>query len=181
MILVRHGQSEWNALYSRSRVDPQIPDPALTPEGRQQASEAADALAARGVVRLLVSPYLRTLETAEIIAGQLGLAMLIEPLVREQAAFSCDIGTPRSRLAVRWPQLSFDHVDEHWWPPDRESETQLNDRCGRFRATARALPDWPQVAVITHWAFIRGLTGVEARNGQLVSFDPHAQPETPGD
>lgn len=180
MILVRHGQSEWNAVYSHTRVDPQIPDPPLTATGRDQAIEAANALAALAVERLLVSPYVRTLETAEIIAGRLGLPIAIEPLAREQAAFSCDVGTPRSRLAARWPHLCFDHVEEVWWPSDRESEVELGHRCSRFRAAMRMLPDWRRVAVVSHWGFIRGLTGVEARNGQLVRFDPH-EPAAPGD
>ncbi len=174
MILVRHGQSEWNAAYNRTRIDPNIPDPPLTAEGRRQAEAAAQVLVRSGIERLLVSPYVRTLETAEIIAARTGIAMSIEPLVRERAAFSCDIGTPRSRLAVRWPQLSFDHVQEIWWPSAVESDAELDRRCGRFRATAQGLADWQRVAVVTHWGFIRGIAGVEARNGELVRFDPHA-------
>jgi broad specificity phosphatase PhoE len=176
MILVRHGQSEWNAVYNRTRIDPNIPDPPLTAEGRRQAEAAAEHLARVGIERLLVSPYVRTLETAEIIAARTGIALAVEPIVRERAAFSCDIGTPRSRLAMRWPHLSFDHVEEIWWQSTLETEVELGHRCKRFRATARALADWQRVAVITHWGFIRGIAGVEARNGELVRFDPHALP-----
>ena len=179
MILVRHGQSEWNAVFNRTRIDPNIPDPPLTAEGRCQAAAAAEALARSGIERLLVSPYVRTLETAEIIAARTGVAVTVEPLVRERAAFSCDVGTPRSRLAVRWPQLSFDHVEEIWWPSALESETELGHRCGRFRAAAQALANWQRVAVITHWGFIRGIAGVEAHNGEMVHFDPHSLPMPP--
>jgi len=28
--------------------------------------------------------------------------------------------------------------------------------------------------VVTHWGFIRGIAGIEARNGELVRFDPHS-------
>lgn len=174
MILVRHGQSEWNAVYNRTRIDPNIPDPPLTAEGRRQAEAAAQVLGRSGIERLLVSPYVRTLETAEIIAAHAGTVVVVEPMVRERAAFSCDIGTPRSRLAARWPHLSFDHVEEIWWPKEMESEAELDRRCGRFRATARSLVDWQRVAVVTHWGFIRGITGAEARNGELIRFDPHA-------
>jgi broad specificity phosphatase PhoE len=180
MILVRHGQSEWNAVYNRTRIDPNIPDPPLTAEGRRQAEAAAQVLARSGIERLLVSPYVRTLETAEIIAAHAGIAVVVEPMVRERAAFSCDIGTPRSRLATRWPQLSFDHVEEIWWPKEMESEAELDRRCGRFRAAARSLVDWQRVAVVTHWGFIRGITGAEARNGELIRFDPHALPPAAG-
>jgi broad specificity phosphatase PhoE len=171
MILVRHGESEWNVLFSRTRIDPDIPDPPLTPEGRLQATRAAESLLQFGVERLLVSPYARTLETAEIIAGRLGIPIAVEPLVRERAAFSCDVGTPRSRLASRWPRLSFDHIDEIWWPA-AESEAELEHRCGRFRQQMLVLADWPRVAVVSHWGFIRGLTGQGLRNGELLRFDP---------
>ena len=179
MILVRHGQSEWNAVYNRTRIDPNIPDPPLTAEGRRQAEAAAEALARSGIERLLVSPYVRALQTAEIIAGRTGVAMTVEPLVRERAAFSCDIGTPRSQLALRWPHLSFDHVEEIWWPSTLESEAELGHRCGRFRAAARGLTNWQRVAVVTHWGFIRGIAGVEARNGELIRFDPHSSSAAP--
>jgi broad specificity phosphatase PhoE len=174
LILVRHGQSEWNAHYSRTRIDPNIPDPPLTTEGRRQAAEAAGALAEARVDRLLASPYVRALETADIIARLLKIPIAIEPLVRERAAFSCDIGTPRSLLAARWPNLAFDHVDEVWWPTAEESDVELGHRCSRFRASAQQLQDWRRVAVITHWGFIRGLAGVEAGNGECIRFDPRS-------
>jgi len=172
MILIRHGQSEWNAAYNRTRVDPGIPDPPLTAVGRDQALRAAEILAEHRMARLLVSPYRRTIQTAEIIARELALPMVIEPLVRERAAFSCDVGTARTHLAGAWPHLRFDHLDEVWWPA-MESEAELAARCDRFRHHVRALTDWERVAVISHWGFIRGLTGQEARNGEAVAFNPH--------
>jgi broad specificity phosphatase PhoE len=176
LILVRHGQSEWNALFSRTRIDPDIPDPPLTTEGRRQAAEAADALAALQIDRMLVSPYARALETADIISSLLRIPIVIEPLVRERAAFSCDIGTPRSRLAARWPHLVFDHVDEVWWPTEEETDAELGHRCDGFRAAVRQLPDWRHIAVITHWGFIRGIAAIEAQNGQCIRFDPDRDP-----
>jgi glucosyl-3-phosphoglycerate phosphatase len=172
MILIRHGQSEWNAVFNRTRVDPGIPDPPLTEIGREQARLAAAMLASRDVIRLLVSPYRRTLQTAEIIAKELPVTVVVEPLVRERAAYSCDVGTTRSHLASTWPHLRFDHLDEVWWPAE-ESETELAHRCHRFRHLMKETEDWRHVAVISHWGFIRGLTGQEARNGEAVPFDPH--------
>jgi broad specificity phosphatase PhoE len=176
MILVRHGQSEFNVHYNRTRIDPGIEDPGLTELGWRQAAEAAEQLAREGVRRLLVSPYRRTLETAEVIAAALGLPIEVEPLIRERMAFSCDIGSVSSLLARRWPQLRFDHVEERWWPQLEETEDRLALRCRSFHRTARALADWRSVAAITHWGFIRGLTGRELRNGEAIRFDPHAHP-----
>ncbi len=172
MILIRHGQSDFNAVFNRTRVDPGIPDPGLTEQGRRDAAAAAGALAGRGIRRLLASPYTRTLETAEIIARHLGVPVTIEPLVRERAYFLCDIGSHRSALARRWPHLDFDHVEERWWPPLDESQDLLLARCMRFRAAMAETADWRAVGVVTHWGFIRGLTGREVANGQLLGFDP---------
>ena len=174
MILIRHGESEFNRHFNRTRVDPGIPDPALTDAGRQQAAAAAERLQDHDVARLLASPYRRALETAEIIAERLGVPIAVEPLVRERCAFVCDIGSERSRLAESWPHLDFDHIEERWWPAAEESELLLGERCGAFRTVARTMVDWHRVAVVSHWGFIRGLTGRELRNGELIRFDPHA-------
>ena len=47
MILVRHAESEWNRHFSRTRIDPGIPDPALT-AGRPPSGRAAGRPARRG-------------------------------------------------------------------------------------------------------------------------------------
>ncbi|MFC5677227.1 histidine phosphatase family protein [Aeromicrobium endophyticum] len=82
MILwVRHGQSTWNVL---DRLQGHELSPPLTDLGREQAQDAAESLADRGVVRLLSSPATRALETAEVIAAHLGLEVEVEPLLLEK-------------------------------------------------------------------------------------------------
>src|SRR4051812_45324735 len=120
MILLRHGQSEFNLHFTVSRRDPGIPDPKLTPLGQAQAEQAAEALAGEGLTRILVSPYTRALQTAAPIARRLGLPLLVNPVVRERYAFTCDIGTPRTELARDWPEYDFSHIDEIWWPQVEE-------------------------------------------------------------
>ena len=172
MILVRHGQSYFNLHYCTTGVDPGIEDPELTEAGREQAKAAAAILAGRAVKRLIVSPYTRTLQTAHIIADSLSLPIVIEPLVRERAAFACDIGTSPRVLAKRWRHLSFDHLEERWWGVGEEHETSFAARCRQFHAAMATTPDWHAVAVISHWGFIRGLTGHAIANGAHVEFDP---------
>ncbi len=174
MLLIRHGQSHFNKHFSVTRQDPGIIDPALTVEGRQQIAQTAQAMAreARGLKRILVSPYWRTLETAEILAAHLDLPIRVEPLVRERAFFACDIGSPRSELEVRFPQAAFGDLPDVWWPHPDESEASLNQRCARFRLAMAESADWREVLVVTHWGFIRGLTGRSVENGTLLSFDP---------
>lgn len=173
MILVRHGQSEFNVVFSVTRRDPGIRDPRLTPEGRRQAEAAAEALAGHEIERLIASPYSRALETAEIVARRLDIAISVEPLVGERAAFACDVGTPRGDLKARWPHLALDHLAEEWWPTLEESEDRLSARCAAFRAHMTTQPDWARVAVVSHWGFFRGLTGLTVQNGAVLRIDPH--------
>jgi broad specificity phosphatase PhoE len=172
MILLRHGQSEFNVVFNRTRQDPGIPDPRLTDHGREQARLAAEALAERDLRRIVASPYTRALQTAEIIAKALDLTIEVDPLVREHALYHCDIGSPRTRLAETWPGLAFDHLDEKWWPDLDETDEQVKARARAFRSRAAGWDDWRHVAVVSHWGFILRLTGRELRNGEHIAFDP---------
>jgi broad specificity phosphatase PhoE len=174
MILVRHGQSEFNVHYGRTRIDPGIRDPALTDDGKAQVRAAADALARQDVRRLVASPYRRALETVEILAAHLRVPVVIDPTVGERVAFTCDIGTGTGALKQRWPAWSFDHLPEQWWPDHEEPEAGLLARCGRFRDLTDALDDRDHVAIVSHWGFIRALTGLAVANAALVRF--HVRP-----
>lgn len=181
MILVRHAQSEFNAAFSVTRIDPGIPDPKLTPQGHEQAAAAAEALRGTGVKRLISSPYRRALETATIIAEALGIPVSIEPLVRERAAFHCDIGTGPSGLSTLFPRYRFDHLDDPWWHDHvatgvAETEAALAARCAAFLAAAEKLPDRTDVAVITHWGFIRAATGRPVANCEMVRLSTYQPP-----
>ena len=168
MILVRHGQSEFNLHYSQTKIDPGIEDPKLTPLGAAQALSTAQALASSGARRIVSSPYHRALETAEIIGGHLGLSIEIDPIVGERAAFICDIGSHPTTLAKRWPELRFDHLPAQWWPTFEESEEALSLRCSHFYQRSHDWADRDQVLVVTHWGFIRGLTGIAVGNCTAV-------------
>ena len=174
MILLRHGESEFNRHFSAEKRDPGIPDPALTPAGETQARAAAKALRGQGLRRILVSPYTRALQTAALVAEALRVPVAVQPLVRERAAFTCDIGTPASALARRWPALDFRHLDEIWWPAAEEPVAEARARALRFRREMAALPDWSATLVISHWGFILALTGQQLANGAWLRHDPAA-------
>ncbi|MCQ4160459.1 phosphoglycerate mutase family protein [Roseomonas sp. GC11] len=175
MILLRHGQSEFNLHFTATRRDPGIKDPKLTPLGHQQAEAAAEAIpAAQEVRRIIASPYTRALETAAPLARRLGLPVLVQPLVRERYAFACDIGSPRTALALDWPALDFNHIDEVWWPAMEEPAEQVSARARLFRAEMSALADWEHTVVVSHWGFILAMTGQSVMNGQWLRCDPTA-------
>jgi glucosyl-3-phosphoglycerate phosphatase len=174
MILLRHGQSEFNLHFTATKKDPGIVDARLTPLGHAQAEEAALALAGTLVRRIIVSPYTRALQTATPVARTLGVPVIVNPMVRERCAFACDIGTPRTELMLAWPGIDFSRIDEIWWPALGEPATAVLDRAARFRAEMAALPDWSDTLVVSHWGFIMALTGQSVQNGTWMRFDPTA-------
>ncbi len=172
MILMRHGQSQFNLLFSATKRDPGIPDPPLTEAGLAQAEAAAQSLADAGITRIIASPYTRALHTAAPIAAALGLKVHVNPIVRERYHFSCDIGSPRARLAQSWPQHDFTHIDEVWWPPATESGESVEARAAAFRAEMLATEGWRETLVVSHWAFLLTLTGQSLNNGEWTRFHP---------
>ncbi len=172
MILLRHGESEFNRHFSATKRDPGIRDPALTERGRGQAEAAAAALAGLSIARIVVSPYRRALETAAPLAASLDVPVTVRTLVRERFAFTCDIGSPRSALERSWPGHDFSALPEVWWPAETESEAEVNHRAARFRAEVAAAPDAQACLVITHWGFILALTGQRVPNGEWLRYDP---------
>lgn len=174
MILLRHGQSEFNLLFTQTRKDPGIADPVLTPLGREQAETAAETLGGQDIRRILVSPYRRAIQTALPTARRLGLRLTITPVVRERYAFTCDIGSPRTFLAETFPEVDFAHLEEVWWPPEEEPADQVEGRAGLFRAEMAALDDWAHTLVVSHWGFIMALTGRSVTNGEMLRVDPTA-------
>lgn len=174
MILMRHGQSHFNVHFGATRTDPGLRDPGLTDLGRAQVTAAVDHLRREEVTAIVASPYSRTLETAEIVADALDLTFTVDPVIGEQAVFTCDIGTPRRQLAERWPHLDLEHIPDEWWPALDESDHALDSRCTQFRVGMAEGGAWKGVLVVTHYHVIRTLTGHPVPNAALVRFDPSA-------
>jgi broad specificity phosphatase PhoE len=172
MILLRHGQSEFNLHFTVTRRDPGIADPKLTPLGHQQVAHALDALRGERIRRVIVSPYTRALQTATPLARALGVELFVNPIVRERYAFTCDIGSPRTELAMAWPDHDFSAIEEVWWPAIEEPGQSVLDRAALFRAEMAALPDWSDTLVVSHWGFILAMTGIRVMNGEWLRCDP---------
>lgn len=99
LLLVRHGQSSWNA---ERRWTGQA-DPGLSPEGEAQAEAAARSeLADLGLRAVSSSPLRRASRTAELIAGKLGLPLL--PPIPDL----------RERHAGEWTGLTSTEIDRHY-------------------------------------------------------------------
>lgn len=172
MFLLRHGQSQFNAFFEATHRDPGIADPELTPLGHEQALWAARELADKGIKRVMISPYTRTLQTAAPFLQASGLAAEIVPHIRERKAYSCDIGSSPARLAAKFPHLEFGHLAAQWWHDGMESEAEVMTRAQQFRAQMRDHVEEKHTLVVSHWWFILALTGQSVANGQWLAFDP---------
>lgn len=176
MFLLRHGQSYFNLHFGRTRVDPGIEDPELTPLGLEQAAAAAEKLAGAPLTRIIVSPYTRALQTAQPFLARHGAPVEVMHEVRERAAFVCDVGRAPHLLAERFPHHDFAHLPRQWWHSGVEPEGETVARANAFRAGIAAREDGATTLLISHWAFILALSGLSAANGEVLEYDPAEAP-----
>lgn len=176
MFLIRHGQTEFNRAFSATRRDPGIRDPPLTEIGRLQATAIARSLRLLGPGSLITSPYLRALETAEIVAEQLGVPITIEPLVAERFCFTCDVGSPLAELRARWPDLDFDHLPDPWWPQLEETEEQISRRSQSFHCRIQS-EVWSESAVVHTLGIYPGFD--RAQSAEWRSVADRSEPPRP--
>ena len=172
MFLLRHGQSYFNLHFNETRVDPGIEDPELTPLGLQQAAAAAARLAGTALTRIIISPYTRTLQTAQPILDIHKVPVVIMHEVREQAVFACDVGSAPDLLSARFPHHDFAHLPPKWWNERGETMEETLARANAFRDHMAARDDHETTLLVSHWAFIQALTGISLANGELLEYDP---------
>ncbi len=115
ILLLRHGQSEWNA---QGRWQGQA-DPPLSDLGRQQAFTASQRLGT--VDAIITSDLQRALHTARILSEQLGVGpVMVEPLLRERDAGEWS-GLTRDEIEQQWPG----YLEAHRRPPGYEDDEDL--------------------------------------------------------
>ena len=98
LLLARHG------LTTASQEDRYIgsTDPPLSDKGLAQAKALATRLTKQWLTAIYSSPQLRARQTAQAIARACGLAMQIEPELREMD-FGCWEGLTRAEIMARFP------------------------------------------------------------------------------
>jgi probable phosphoglycerate mutase len=156
LLLVRHGQSEWNAA---GLTQGQTPHVALTSVGHAQAEAAAAELAALRPEALLSSDLVRAMQTAEHCARATGLPIIPTPALREQGYGELE-GRPSREL---WDLV--DWTDPHWSAPGGESLAELHGRVEAFLENLAAEPPADVIALVTHGDTIRAVQAVVAGRG----------------
>jgi len=166
LLLVRHGQSEWNAAGLMQGQTPHVP---LTGLGHAQAAAAAAELAALRPGALLSSDLLRAVQTAEHCARATGLRVETAPALREQGYGALE-GRPSREL---WDVV--DWTDPHWSAPGGESLAELHGRVEAFLKNLAAEPPADVIALVTHGDTIRAAQAVVAGLGPdaMPGITPH--------
>jgi 2,3-bisphosphoglycerate-dependent phosphoglycerate mutase len=114
LFLVRHGESE-AAVEGRNfaLVDGQG-DPALAPQGQDQARKVCDRLATEGVEAIYVSSLRRTQETAAPLATRLGLTTTVDPDLREVFLGEWEGGLFRQKIVEQDPIAVRMATEQRW-------------------------------------------------------------------
>jgi len=133
---------------------------------------AAAQLAEIRLTRIIISPYMRALQTAEPILEFQRTPVEIMHEVRERAAFVCDVGSPPELLAARFPHHDFKHLPSPWWSERVETLEATQLRADNFRALMATRDDAKTTLLVSHWAFILALTGKSLSNGDIFEYDP---------
>ena len=181
LYLIRHGQSENNALAGES---PRTADPGLTRTGKTQAwrvashlthdpdkTDVRDGLVGErgyGIRRLFCSPMLRALQTTRPIGEALGLVPEVWVDIHEGGGVWLDRqdgrgrvghgGLTRSEMETRFPEFAIPGsvTDAGWWNRSFEARDQLVARAARVAQDIRnMLPHAPErMAMVSHGTFL---------------------------
>jgi probable phosphoglycerate mutase len=154
LLLVRHGQSEWNA---DGRWQGQA-DPPLSDLGRRQAIAAGASIGA--VDAIVASPLERAYLTAAAISEAVGVGpVLVEPGLVERHAGDWQ-GLTRTQIDAQYPGYLDDTGDRRRRPPGWEHDDVLLERV--LAALGRVLSDLDgadDIVVVTHGGVIYAVEG----------------------
>jgi uncharacterized phosphatase len=153
LYLVRHGETDWNKA-RRIQGSTDIP---LNDTGRSQAAMTGQLLARRDWDLIVASPLSRALETAQIIAAEVGLPEPIQNTAFVERRYGEAEGLDHREVDSRYPGAT---------PvPGRESRTEVMDRVVPALLAIAADHPGEDVIVVSHGGVIKAVLG---------AIDPHS-------
>jgi len=156
LLLARHG------LTSANQEDRYIgsTDPPVSDEGLAQAEALAGRLSREGLTTIYSSPQLRARQTADAIARACGLALQIEPELREMD-FGCWEGLTRTEITARYPgQMRAWEADPSAEPAPHGGETlvQVARRAkGAYDKIVARHAEGEAVLIVAHGGVLQAL------------------------
>jgi 2,3-bisphosphoglycerate-dependent phosphoglycerate mutase len=165
LVLVRHGESQPAVDGQPFELVDGHGDPALSPEGQEQAKRVCARLAGEQIDAIYVTNLRRTAETAAALAASLGLTPTVEPDLREVYLGDWEGGELRRRVAAGDPIVLQMGAEERWDVIPGAEPTEVFSarvRAGIERIAA-AHPD-QRVAVFAHGGTIGEVLAQAARS-----------------
>ena len=160
LLLVRHGETDWNR---ESRFQGHA-DPPLNARGREQARALAETLAADSISAVYSSPLRRALETAEIVAQRLGVAVETVEGLREVDVGEWQ-GLTRDEIERRFPVAYARWLDHGRGWETGESYEEMGERVIAALAELASRHGDETVLVVTHGGPVRA---AEARASKIT-------------
>jgi len=147
LLLMRHGETAWNV---EGRIQGHTDTP-LSERGLAQAQELVLVLREEPIAAVYSSDLGRARETAAPLARERGLALQIEPRLRERG-FGLFEGHTYDEAQARWPAeyAIWQRREPAYAVPGGESYLELRSRVLASLAAIAAAHDGATVAVITH-------------------------------
>lgn len=176
LLLVRHGQTEWNRA---GRLQGQLDSP-LTERGIAQAQAAGELLCSRfegSVPPIVASPLGRAFRTAEIVAEALSSAELSSDERLKEVAFGEFEGLTEGQVAERFPQLAAQRRSDKWnfAHPDGESYAGTVTRIAAFLEANASVE---RLIVVAHSGIGRVIRGLYHRRPEPeLAYLGHPQNE----
>jgi broad specificity phosphatase PhoE len=171
LLLVRHGQTAWNALGKlQGHTDIELDD-----TGRDQARALVAALRAHTIAAVWASDLARARQTAEIIAAALGLPPPSIDVELRERRFGVFEGLTRDECAAQFPEAWRAWLDRTGTPQGAETREVVLARM--TRALNRVIATTPGTAlVVTHGGVMRTwlMEHLSASVGPIMNGSIHA-------
>lgn len=190
LVLVRHGESEYNVSSRRARATgariiwdgAREADIQLTEKGHQQAIARGKSLAeAPPFHRVIVSPYLRAMQTAEQIIAQLPYKAEVrfDDRVRERER-GMMTGLTDAEIEARYPD-EFKRLrlegEFYYRAPGGESYPDVRLRVHSFLNSMRQHFAGKPILVVTHGVTMWAFRSLIERLGETELLDLKSRPE----
>lgn len=165
LVLVRHGESQPAVDGEPFELVDGQGDPALAPEGRQQAAQVCARLATERIDAIYVTNLRRTVETAAALASVLGLEPIVEPDLREVHLGEWEGGRFRKHVAELDP-IAVRMLEEERWDVIPGAEPSHHFSARVREAVERIVTRHPdqRVAVFSHGGTIGEILAQAARS-----------------
>lgn len=147
IVLVRHGETDWNA---EMRMQGQL-DTRLSARGQSQARATGAALADERFDAIFSSDLQRAHDTARAIATGRGLAVHLDPGLRERS-FGVFQGSTYAEIDARWPAEAarWRRHDPTFAPADGETLVAFYDRALAAMTAIASASRGRSIVVVTH-------------------------------